>query len=569
MPALRGPLAQIRGAAQKSGTAPPLRRGPIAPPATLAPLANRNFRELWLASQLSNLGSLIQAVGAAWAMGLMTQSHSMVALVQSSNTLPIMVFSLVSGALADSFDRRRIMLAAQVFMFAASIALTMVAWMGWLTPWTLLAFTFLIGTGSALFSPAWQAAIGDIVPREQVPGAVGLNAVGFNLARSVGPAIGGAIVAAAGAAAAFAVNAASYVAFIIGILRLQAPPRDPGLPREGVAPAIGSGFRYMVMSPALIRVMARAALFGLGASSILALLPVYTRDTLRGSAFAYGVFLGCFGVGAIGGALMNHRMRAALRNERVVELGFAGFALSAAVLARLPVLWAVVPALVLAGACWVLALSLFNTTVQLSTPRWVLGRALAFYQMAAFGGLAGGAWLWGWVADQATIATALGLSAAVLVAGGLAGWVLRVSDFGEVDLTPLGLITAAEPRIDLRARSGPIFVMVDYEIAQDDVPEFLRLMQERRRIRIRDGARRWSLLRDLERPELWSEKYYVPTWVDYARHLARRTRADDATHQAIRALHRGAEPPKVTRKIERQTVPRHDDAPPLTPSDLA
>jgi hypothetical protein len=393
--------------------------------------------------------------------------------------------------------------------------------------------------------------------------------MGFNLARSIGPAIGGAIVAAAGVAVAFAINAASYVAFIIGIARLPRGERDASLPREGVAPAIGAGFRYAAMSPALLRVMARAAIFGIGASSIMALLPVYARDTMAGTAFDYGVYLGCFGVGAIGGVLMNARLRAVLKNERVVEIGFLGFALAAAVLALLPVTLAVVPALLLAGACWVMALSLFNTTVQLSTPRWVLGRALAFYQMATFGGMAGGSWAWGWVADQAGIATALGLAAAVLVAGGLAGWILRVSDFGELDLTPLGLMTAAEPRIDLRARSGPIFIMVDYEIAQGDVPAFLALMQERRRIRIRDGARRWSLLRDLERPEQWSEKYYVPTWVDYARHLARRTRADDAVHQAIRALHRGAQPPRVTRKIERQTVPRHDDAPPLAPSDLA
>lgn len=542
---------------------------PTPAPPTLAPLSNRSFRELWLASQVSNLGSLIQAVGAAWAMGSLTASHSMVALVQSSNTLPIMIFSLVSGALADNFDRRRIMLTAQVFMFAVSVALALVAWAGGLTPWLLLTFTFLIGCGTALFNPSWQASIGDIVPREQVPGAVGLNSMGFNLARSVGPAIGGAIVAAAGVAAAFAINAASYVAFIIGIARLPRGERDARLPREGVAPAIGAGFRYAAMSPALLRVMARAAIFGIGASSIMALLPVYARDTMAGTAFDYGVYLGCFGVGAIGGVLMNARLRAALKNERVVEIGFLGFALAAAVLALLPVRVAVVPALLLAGACWVMALSLFNTTVQLSTPRWVLGRALAFYQMATFGGMAGGSWAWGWIADQAGIATALGLAAAVLVAGGLAGWILRVSDFGGLDLTPLGLMTAAEPRIDLRARSGPIFIMVDYEIAQGDVPAFLALMQERRRIRIRDGARRWSLLRDLERPEQWSEKYYVPTWVDYARHLARRTRADDAVHQAIRALHRGAEPPRVTRKIERQTVPRHDDAPPIAPSDLA
>ncbi|MEZ5745293.1 MAG: MFS transporter [Paracoccaceae bacterium] len=541
----------------------------MAPTATLAPLANRNFRNLWFASQFSNLGTLIQAVGAAWAMGSLSTSHAMVALVQSSNTLPIVVFSLVSGALADNFDRRRIMLSAQVFMFVVSALLAWVAWIGALTPWLLLAFTFLIGCGTALFNPSWQASIGDIVPRDQVSGAVALNSMGFNLARSVGPAIGGTIVAVAGSAVAFAVNAVSYIGFIAGIARWRGPQRDAALPRESIYRAISDGFRYMVMSPALIRVMARAALFGVGASCVMALLPVYARDTMAGSAVVYGLFLGCFGLGAVGGVLMTHELRTRLRNERVVELGFAGFALASAGLALAPLYVVAVPMLLVAGVCWVLALSLFNTTVQLSTPRWVLGRAISFYQTATFGGMAGGAWLWGWIADRAGVPSALGIATAVLVLGVLTGRILRVHEFGEIDLTPLGLITSARPKIDLRARSGPIFIMVEYQIAQDDVKDFLPLMQERRRIRIRDGARRWALLRDLERPEIWSEKYYVSTWVEYARYLERRTKADLAVQEAIRALHRGAEPPKVWRKIERQTVPRQDDAPPLAPSDLA
>lgn len=535
----------------------------------MAPLSNRSFRDLWLASQFSNVGTLIQAVAAAWAMGSLTTSHSMVALVQSSNTLPIMVLSLLSGALADNFDRRRIMFGALMFMFTMSVLLTVVTWLGWLTPWLLLGLSFLIGSGTALFNPSWQASIGDIVPRDQVPEAVGLNSMGFNLARSVGPAIGGAIVAAAGVAAAFFVNSISYITFLIGISRWQSPAVAEGLPREGVRAAVAAGFRYMVMSPALIRVMALAAFFGFGATSLMALLPVYARDEMAGSALTYGVFLGAFGVGAIGGALLNGRLRAALHNDRVVSLGFAGFAVATAGLALGSTYFLIIPMLILAGGCWVLALSLFNTTVQLTTPRWVLGRALSFYQMAAFGGMAGGAWLWGRVADGFGVAGAFWFAAGVLAAGSIAALRFRVGEFGELDLTPLGLVTSAKPKIDLRGRSGPIFIMVEYEIEQKNVDEFLALMQERRRIRIRDGARRWALLRDLERPELWSEKYYVPTWVDYARHLGRRTKADADVQAAIRALHCGPELPRVIRKIERQTVPRHDDVPPLPPTDLA
>lgn len=563
----RDALAIARPRAQKGKTIHS-EGDPIATPVTFAPLAHRSFRDLWLASQVSNLGSLIQAVGAAWMMGSLTPSHGMVALVQSSNTLPIMVFSLISGALADNFDRRRILLSAQIFMFAVSVALAVFAWMGLLTPWLLLAFTFLIGCGTALFNPAWQASIGDMVPRADVSGAVSLNAMGFNLARSVGPAIGGAIVAAAGAAAAFAVNAASYVGFIIGILRWQRPVDEMRLPREELSRALGAGLRYLAMSPALMRVMARSMIFGIGASALLALLPAYTRDTLGGSALTYGFFLGCFGIGAIGGVFMNARLRARFSNERVVELAFAGFAMALAGLALAPFVALVVVMLMLGGTSWVLALSLFNTTVQLSTPRWVLGRALSFYQTAVFGGLAGGAWGWGAVADSLGIATAYGAAAAVLVAGAFMGKLFRVNEFDDLDLTPLGLTAAAVPKIDLRARSGPIFIMVEYEIGHDDTETFLALMQERRRIRIRDGAQRWAILRDLERPELWSEKYYVPTWVEYARHLSRRTKADVALQEAVRALHRGAEPPRVWRRIERQTVPPHDDAPPLPPPGL-
>ncbi len=560
--ALAAPWAQ-KGQARGTG------EGTIATPITLAPLANPTYRGLWLASQASNLGTLIQTVGAAWLMGSLTTSHGMVALVQSSNTLPIMVFSLFSGTLADNFDRRRIMLSAQISMFSVSVVLAVFAWQGWLSPWLLLGFTFLIGCGTALFNPSWQASIGDIVPRAEVAQAVSLNSMGFNLARSVGPALGGLIVAAAGAAAAFAVNAVSYVGFIFGIWRWRRSASDTPLPRESLRRSLGAGFRYMVMSPALIRVMARSAMFGIGASSLMALLPIYTRNTLQGSALQYGIFLGCFGAGAICGVFMNARLRSWLRNERVVRLAFAGFAVALAVLALVPPVFVIVPALMLGGACWVLALSLFNTTVQLSTPRWVLGRALSFYQMATFGGMAGGAWLWGTVADHGGVPLAFGLAAGVLGLGLVTGKIMQVQEFGDLDLTPLGLITSVEPKIDLRGRSGPIFIMVEYEIAQEDVDAFLPLMQERRRIRMRDGAQRWALLRDLERPELWSEKYYVATWVDYARHLSRRTKADEAVQTAIRALHRGAEPPRVWRKIERQTVPPHDDAPPLRSVDLA
>ena len=292
------------------------------------PLRTRNFRALWLASVASYVGGLIQAVGAGWMMTRISDSVEMVALVQAATTLPIMVFSLASGALADSLDRRRIMLTAQILMMAVSAGLAVFALTGLLSPWLLLGFTFLIGCGTALHNPSWQASMGDLVPREDIPAAVALNSMAYNLVRSVGPAIGGLIVATAGAAAAFALNAVSYIPLIIALGRWKHSRIPASLPREAFRNAMSAGLRYVAMSPNLLKVMSRGFVFGLAAISILALLPLVARDLLGGGAFTYGILLGSFGVGAIGGALMNTWLRERLSNEAIARVAFLGFALS-------------------------------------------------------------------------------------------------------------------------------------------------------------------------------------------------------------------------------------------------
>ncbi|MFG6515502.1 MFS transporter [Sulfitobacter sp. TB366] len=522
---------------------------------------NQTFRSLWIAALASNFGGLVQAVGAAWLMTSLSDSQNMVALVQGSVALPIMIFSLLAGVFADNFDRRRVMLIAQSFMFGVSILLTFMAFEGWLTPWLLLAFTFSIGCGTALHNPSWQATMGDIVSREELPSAVSLNSMGFNLMRSIGPAAGGAIVAIAGAAAAFAVNALSYVAIILALLRWKAPLRDTHLPREPMGSAFSAGLRYVAMSPNLMRVILRGFWFGLSAIALLALLPVVVRETLQATAFVYGIMLGCFGMGAVLGALANAGLRARFRNEMIARGGFVGFALSCAVLAvsAQSVLSGV--ALMLAGACWVLSLSMFNVTIQLSTPRWVVGRVIALYQTGTFGGMAAGSLLWGIIADRGGPEIALAGASGMLLIGALIGLQLPLPEFNGLDLDPLNRFREPDTRFDLSYRSGPVMVMVDYEIAQSDVPEFLAAMSLRRRVRIRDGAQQWALLRDLHRPEHWSESYHVPTWAEYVRHNERRTNADAELSDQIRRLHRGDTPPKVHRMIERQTVPLRDDMP--------
>ena len=525
------------------------------------PLRNPTFRALWAASLASNLGGLIQAVGAGWMMTTISDSVEMVALVQAATTLPIMLFSLAAGALADSLDRRRIMLTAQSLMMAVSVALAVFATSNLLTPWLLLAFTFVIGCGTALHNPSWQASIGDFVPREDIPAAVTLNSMAFNLMRSVGPALGGLIVAAAGAGVAFAFNAVSYIPLIAALARWKYRRLPSALPREAFGGAMSAGLRYVAMSPNLVKVMSRGFVFGLSAVSVLALRPLIARDQIGGGAATYGLLLGCFGLGAIGGALLNTSLRERFSNEWIARGAFAGFALGTLILAYSKTIWLSGLALLPAGACWVLALSMFNVTVQLSTPRWVVGRALSLYQTATFGGMAGGSWLWGLAADMQGAQLTLVGSSMALMLGAVMGLRFALPEFSQLNLDPLDQFKEPELRLDLRPRSGPIMVMVDYEIAQEDVPAFLAAMSARRRIRLRDGARQWALLRDLENPDIWTETYHVPTWVEYIRHNQRRTQADAEVTAKLFALHRGKERPRVHRMIERQTVPVHEDIP--------
>jgi Arabinose efflux permease len=513
---------------------------------------------MWLASMASNLGGLIQAVGAAWMMTALTSSENLVALVQASTALPIMLFSVVSGALADSFDRRKVMLTAQFLMLTASILLALFAFSGWLTPWLLLMFTFVIGSGTALHNPSWQASVGDIIPRVDLPEAVSLNSAGFNITRSVGPALGGVIVAAAGAAMAFAINAVSYFALIFTLLRWKPNyPKNP-LPRETLGSAISAGLRYVAMSPNLEKVMFRGFLFGVSAGSVLALLPIVARDILQGGPLTYGVMFGAFGVGGIAGAFLNARIRERLRSEEIVRVSFTGFALSAAIIGLSTFSVTTFFGLVLAGICWVVTLSLLNTVVQLSTPRWVVGRALSLYQTATFGGIAAGSWLWGYWAEEFSPTNALISSSLLMLGGAAIGLRLPMPDFRSLNLDPLNRFVEPSLGLEIQPRSGPIVIQVDYEIDGKDLPEFLSLMTERRRIRIRDGARNWALMRDLQYPEIWTETYHVPTWVEYVRHNQRRTQADAETTDRILALHRG-DKVRVHRMIERQTIPMTRD----------
>ncbi|GAB1361761.1 MFS transporter [Rhodobacter sp.] len=446
-------------------------------------------------------------------------------------------------------------------MFVVSVGLSVAAWFDLLGPWGLLSFTFLLGLGSALHLPSWQASMRDLVPREDLAAAVTLNSMSFNLMRSVGPALGGIIVASFGAAAAFGLNAVSYLAVIYALFRWRNPVEDRTLPAEKLGRAIWAGLRYVSLSPNLTRVMGRSFLFGVSAVALMALLPLVTRDRLDGGAATFGITLGIFGLGAIGGALCSPLIRRAASIETIVAGGFLGFAAGTSVVAAATSLWLAMPGLMMAGAAWVLALSHFNVSTQLATPRWVVGRALAIYQTMAFGGMAVGAWVWGWLAETVSLPFALHGASVLLLVGAVLGRFWPMPNLNDVNLDPANRFHAPDLRLDLRARSGPIMVMIDWDIPTEHTNAFLALMAERRRIRRRDGARQWALLRDLENPDIWVESYHVATWVDYLRHHQRRTANDATSYDRLLELHRGPEGPRVHRMIERQTVPPTDDMP--------
>ncbi|MDF0600454.1 MFS transporter [Psychromarinibacter sp. C21-152] len=393
----------------------------------LAPLANAVFLRLWAAYLTATLGGMMQAVAAAWLMMEMTGSPAMVAFVQSCITLPLVAFSLIAGVLADVYDRRRIMLAAQGVMGLVSAVLAGLAFADALTPGRVLLFTFLIGCGGAVHIPAWHASVRDIVGRRELAQAVALNSMGFNVMRSVGPAVGGALLAATGAAAVFAANALTYLAPVAALLAWRPGPRAGPPPAGPLHRALTDGLRQAAGTPALLRIMLRGAVFCASGVAVLALLPVVAARLLAGDAALFGTLLASFGAGAVLGAILNPPLRARMSNEAIVRLAFAAMA-AACLLLVSGAAWAAFAGALLAGTCWVTANALFNVTIQLMAPEAIVGRALSVHYTGIFGGMALGAWAWGLVAEAQGTATALVAAAVLMCAGAALGLRLPLPD---------------------------------------------------------------------------------------------------------------------------------------------
>lgn len=373
------------------------------------------FRAIWIANLFSNLGATIQSVGAAWLMTDLTTSNQLIALVQASATMPIMLFGMVAGAIADNFDRRIVMLCAQVGMLVTSAALSALTYAGLINPGLLLAFTLTVGIGTALNAPAWQASVRQQVHRSELSQAIALNSISFNIARSLGPALGGLLISLWDVSLAFLLNAFSYIALILVLLWWRPEPRK--IVRRAILPAVWVGIRFCAGSSPLRRILARGFVIGLGISGYQALLPAVVSEQLGGDELDFGLMLGLFGFGSILCAPFVGQIRRRLRLEGVVAVGVLLFVLVMSVLAEVHDVIHALPFAFLSGVAWVAVLTSLNTSVQVRSPEEILGRCLSIYQAVTFGGMAMGSWLWGAVADLRTLSFALHAASACLFAG--------------------------------------------------------------------------------------------------------------------------------------------------------
>jgi MFS family permease len=481
------------------------------------PLRNRVFRYLFIAQFVSNIGTWMQSVAAQWFLVEKHSSDVIVALVQTASLGPTLVLGLFAGVLADLFDRRRLLMFLQSYAVLVALALAVLTYLGSLTPAALLMFTVAIGLASALTAPAWQAIQPEVVPREQIPAAATLASVSVNVARVIGPAIGGVIVAMAGPAAVFGINAISFAGIIIALAAWQRPKQSAPLEREHLGPAILTGLLYTANSPIFRRILLRAALFVFPASALLALLPVAAAHRWHLGASGYGVALGAIGFGAVLAVAVPAALRQKVSPNALLAVCAAAYGLAALAVARLPFA-AATPFLVLAGMAWLITLTTLNAAAQLHLPRWVRARGLSVYLLVFTGSQAVGAYLWGVVATREGLGIALIWSAVLLGAAALsvAALPLRPStgklsrDISRAWPSPM-LVFEPCPN------DGPVLVTVWYRVAAENLPDFVEAMRAVRRSRLRTGGHSWRLYRSLEHPDTVLERFTVPSWTEFER----------------------------------------------------
>ena len=522
--------------------------------ATFAPLREPTFRRIWTASLFSSFGHLILGVGAAWEMTRLSSDPGMVALVQTAMMLPLMLVALPAGAVADMFDRRKIALTGLGFSILAGAVLTAIAWFGLTTPWLLLLFCVLIGAGVALYAPSWQASIGEQVSEEHLPAAIGLGTISYNLARSFGPAIGGLVVLAFGAQAAFGITALFYIPLWLAFFAWQRKHQPSRLPPERIHRAIASGGRYARHSPPIRTVLTRAFIFGVASASSAALAPLVAKDLLGGGAQGagiYGLLLGAQGVGAVLGALMMADLRHRFTTEGIVRFCTISTAIALVVTGLSSSLIVTCAVLFILGGCNIVSFAQLNVSVQLSAPRWVTARALSLYSSALTGGIAIGAGIWGFVAAHSDVSVALVASGAAVAATLVLGWLLPLPKTEEEFTESVEIGAEPQVALGLSMRSGPIVVEVEYDVDPDQAREFYQAAMQLERLRKRIGGFDWSIARDIANPAIWTERYMCPTWGDYLRMRGRYTQADLDIQERADSFNRTIGGRNVRRRLAR------------------
>ena len=527
------------------------------PPAAVSPwsaLRYGVFRSLWLATVVSNVGGWMYNAASGWLMTSLNPNPLIVSLVQVANSLPLFLFALPAGALADMIDKRRFILWLEILTTVCSAAFALLVTLHVASPSGLLWFTFFIGVLGALETPAWQAIVPLLVPKPALASAVAVNSVGVNISRVLGPALTGVVILGFGIAAPFWLDAISNLG-VIAVIFWWCPPARPAraLPAEHLAGAMRAGVRYVRYNRRLRATLVRSVGFFLFASAYWALLPLVSKQQLHGGATLYGVLLGAIGAGAVGGAFALPRAKARSGPDGVVVAGEVGTAAALILFgfAREP--WVAVLACLIAGVAWIGVLASLNVSAQVALPDWVRGRGLAVYVTVFFGTMTVGSALWGLIADRS------GLPVAHYVAGGGAllamlatrRWKLRSGPVA--DLTPSmhwpEPVTAATVEED----AGPVLVTVEYRVAPENRTAVFAALVQSSQERKRDGAYAWNLFQDTAQPERIVETFLVDSWLEHLRQHRRVTRADREVEAKLRQLVRGE--PVITHYIAVETHP--------------
>ncbi len=514
-----------------------------------SPLRHERFRLFYIGSVGTALGYTMQATVAAWLMATLTPSALMVALVQTASTAPSLLLGLLAGSLADIVDRRRVVLFTQILLLAATLTLGLATIAGIVGPISLLALTFAIGVGFTFYIPAQQALVNDLVPRAELPRAVTLSAVAFNVARAVGPALAGAIAAWLGSGSALLASALFFVWMIVALRRWPSHVRAiPGVP-ETLLSGVQSGLRYLRHSPPLRAFVIRNLTFTVCASALWALLPVIARDQLELGAGGFGVLLGFFGAGAIAGALWIPRHLQKVSLNTVVTGGMLLWSAAALVIAFAPAVIVAIAGTCAAGAAWVSVLASLSAGTQSAAPAWVRARAVATNLIAMQASLALGSVVWGALASAAGTRVALIVPAGVLMLLLVLSRRVRVALGNEADVTmgvqPPELSIAVEPNPD----DGPVLIQVEYRIDPGNVDAFLRAIREIEAIRRRNGANSWRVFRDLEDAGRFVERFVITSWAEYMRQRSRMTVTERELQERVIQLNRSGVPVRVSRLI--------------------